>query len=85
MKYLLINFMLLVGFFMVACSSSSEEVTVYCTVDQVFSEPILKNLIGSNMKTKAKFLLPAMVFMLMVIACGNSSSTLTDEQIQERQ
>ncbi len=43
MKYLLINLMLLVGFFMVACSSSSEEVTVYCTVDQVFSEPILKD------------------------------------------
>ncbi len=36
------------------------------------------------MKTKTKFLMPAMVFMLMVIACGNSSSKFTNEQIQDK-
>jgi len=35
------------------------------------------------MKTKAKFLMPAMVSMLMVIACGNSSSKLTSKETQE--
>lgn len=43
MRYPLINMIALFMLMLTACGPSRDEVTVYCTVDQVFSEPILKD------------------------------------------
>lgn len=43
MKLLFINMIALFMLMHTACSPSLKEVTVYCTVDQVFSEPVLKD------------------------------------------
>ena len=39
----LFNSIILFMLMLTACSPPSNEVTVYCTVDQVFSEPVLKD------------------------------------------
>ncbi len=43
MKPFIINFILLAMIGLTSCTPSSDEVVVYCTVDQVFSEPILRD------------------------------------------
>lgn len=43
MRLLFINMFVLFMLMLAACNPSSDEVVVYCTVDQVFSEPILKD------------------------------------------
>lgn len=43
MKYLFVGLLILSILGITACGTSPDEVTVYCTVDQVFSEPILKD------------------------------------------
>lgn len=55
MRYLLNTIILLMLMF-TACSPSRDEVTVYCTVDQVFSEPVLKDFEReTGIKVKAVF------------------------------
>jgi len=43
MRHFIINFILIALFCLSACTASSDQVVVYCTVDQVFSEPILRD------------------------------------------
>lgn len=43
MKYLFVGLLILSVLGITSCGTSPDEVTVYCTVDQVFSEPILKD------------------------------------------
>jgi len=43
MRHLIINFILIALFCLSACTPSSNEVVVYSTVDQVFSEPVLRD------------------------------------------
>ena len=43
MKPFIVNFILLAMIGLSFCTPSSDEVVVYCTVDQVFSEPILRD------------------------------------------
>ncbi len=43
MRHFIINFILIALFGLSACTTSSDQVVVYCTVDQVFSEPILRD------------------------------------------
>ena len=43
MKHFFINFILIALFGLSSCTPSTNEVVVYCTVDQVFSESILRD------------------------------------------
>ena len=43
MRNFIINFILFALYGLSACTPSSDEVVVYCTVDQVFSEPVLRD------------------------------------------
>ena len=55
MRYLF-NSIILFMLMLTACNPSSDEVTVYCTVDQVFSEPVLKDFEReTDIKVKAVY------------------------------